>query len=384
MLNSPPNSFDVDSDILKSETLLNQKIFDSSNLSFDVDIHKNLENKINLISKKNSEKEFNNITDKNISISKSLSNKNLKIKIKNNNLNNIKIFNQIKIDSNISLIDKNNPTLKKYFCEICQKIYSSYPALYTHSRNKHNIVHLNNRGKIFKEVGLDGNKIKYNYDVITKDSKISDLDIDFLIEKIKSKILMIKNYNYQTLENIEENKFICTEKSENIDEFFEKDFNSEKHIFIQKLIEKKKKENTNLLPLPESNPCIDDIFINYFILFSKIVKFQNLFDSVALFILLFREHLNINGWDLNHKYISFGFINQINKFGLYTQLNTCHFIPDLVNDFIEIFVNLDIFNFISISIKKDMIEIVNNFCSWILLNKYTNLKLISNEDWLKK
>lgn len=59
----------------------------------------------------------------------------------------------------------NRRTKKKQFkpensCELCHKQYLSYAALYTHKRNKHNIIPITARPKIFK---ASFHKQKFHY-----------------------------------------------------------------------------------------------------------------------------------------------------------------------------------------------------------------------------
>ena len=63
---------------------------------------------------------------------------------------------------------KNNNSIKKkrarkvdkadklYCCDECNKAYMSYPALYTHKRNKHNIIPITDKPNIFKTKGHNG------------------------------------------------------------------------------------------------------------------------------------------------------------------------------------------------------------------------------------
>ena len=76
---------------------------------------------------------------------------------------------------NINKENKNKKKIKKrkgkydlngriFQCQICKKSYLSYPALYTHNRNKHDIIPITDKPTIFtsKKSALNKYCFKYN------------------------------------------------------------------------------------------------------------------------------------------------------------------------------------------------------------------------------
>ena len=89
----------------------------------------------------------------------------------NNSIDNRKIKKNI----NINKENKNKKKIKKrkgkydlngriFQCQICKKSYLSYPALYTHNRNKHDIIPITDKPTIFtsKKSALNKYCFKYN------------------------------------------------------------------------------------------------------------------------------------------------------------------------------------------------------------------------------
>jgi len=246
---------------------------------------------------------------------------------------------------------------KVFMCNICNKSYFSYPALYTHKRNKHNIIPITGKEEIFKNIMQKTQTTKFKYSALENDNwNFSDL-----LENI------IKSYK-RALRRIFLNPNCI---------LFSPKFQEDTHIGIQMLKNIKNSKTTKLLvPDPSTNPCIDEILIIYLIYFVKVTQDQILIDLVVNYAILLREHINIVGWDYKRRFKDYGIKMTFNYQGPYSMYNTCEEVPDFVNDFISVFIPLDQ-NF-GLCVK-DIIDLVKNFCNWLFVNNLTSLKICSNE-----
>ena len=318
---------------------------------------------------------------------------------------------------------KKSLEIKNFVCRICGKIYISNPALYTHRRNKHNIISITKRQNIFKIKDNEGNKIKYNYSNIEnklqtskKETKsIQNINIENienfqnkeylkLMEIVQENLKLILYYfnndiqNNQSSLKIEEDTFIkilnnyknntkkleipnvysnqsqykveiyeFKGKYENIFEknneknvikrkyqnIFNKNIdlnleNTKSNIFFDRSLnsnsDNKISVNSNNLPNEiikvYVNESIDEIFIIYFVYFSRIIKYdEKLINEVIKILILFREYLNIKSVVIN--YIENIIKYNIEKFHIipekkFTEYNYIRFIPDFVEEFLQI------------------------------------------------
>ena len=79
---------------------------------------------------------------------------------KTSNLNN-NIESEIKKEEKIKKTKGENE--RTFICKLCGKIYSSYPALYNHTKQKHNTINERKRGRPRKNSGeTNAEKLKYN------------------------------------------------------------------------------------------------------------------------------------------------------------------------------------------------------------------------------
>ena len=131
----------------------------------------------------------------------------------------------------------------------------------------------------------------------------------------------------------------------------------------------------NFIQSKNNNFSIINIFAIYFILLSKIISNDfEIIDELNKFFLLFREYLNLVGWEMVEKYNS----SQIESFQLekifeFTEYNFISFLPDFLDNFLRIFIFLPDFE-----MKKDFdyySDIALNFSNWLYTNNLTNLKL---------
>ena len=178
---------------------------------------------------------------------------------------------------------------------------------------------------------------------------------------------LIKNYK-KTLDKIFSNENCI---------LFQKNFNNENHVGVR-ILQKIKDAKLIKLMVPDaaSNPKIDEILIIYLIYFVKVIQDQKLTDMVVKFAILFREHINIVGWDYKNKFREFRINVSYNNKGPYTLFNSCEEVPDFVNDFVSVFVALDS-NF-SFGLNE-LLDLTKNFCNWLFVNNLTSFKICPNE-----
>jgi hypothetical protein len=122
----------------------------------------------------------------------------------------------------------------------------------------------------------------------------------------------------------------------------------------------------------ESSPSIDDILTTYMVSFVKITKDEDLLGIVITFSILLREYLNTVGWEFKRRYYNFGVNVGYNYTGSFCALNDSEYIPDLINDFVAIFMNIDPLFKIEENI---LLRICEKFCNWLFVNNFTGLKL---------
>lgn len=260
---------------------------------------------------------------------------------------------------------------RKYSCNICQRLYFSYPALYTHKRNKHNVIPITGKQDIFKNSKKDiyinasetSHVVKYKYSAVENIQE----GISFTMKDIK---IIYK----EALRSI-----YCKEES-----FLFKcgyDINSHEGFILLNIFEESN-EGIFLQSITSGNILqksnIDDVFIIYLINFFKVTgKLTDLNILVVKFVILFREYLNIAGWSYKKTFIKYGVAMPSSLNGSYTKCNDCQEIPDLINDFVSVFIKMDL-NLFDINLKK-LLDIIKNFCNWLFVNNLTNFKITENE-----
>ncbi len=77
---------------------------------------------------------------------------------------------------------------QKYCCTVCGRKYLSYPAFYTHKRNRHHIISITDRHNLFQKKGSD---LKYNYNSIGYGKIISLTFSDSLIKTMNKTLVNI-------------------------------------------------------------------------------------------------------------------------------------------------------------------------------------------------
>lgn len=232
------------------------------------------------------------------------------------------------------------------------KAYFSYPALYTHKRNKHNIIPITGKENLFKNENM-----KFKYSAL----EMGTCNFKDMLSKIIDQYGSILR-NFYTNTN-------CI--------LFQQNFNESEHVGIQilKKMQERKVEKI-LVPHPDTHPCIDEILIIYLVYFVKITQDQLFIDMVIKFVILLREYINVVGWDYKKKFRDFGIKMRYKCQGPYTLYNGCEEIPDYINNFVSIFMQMDP----TFHIESDqLLDLCKNFCNWLFVNNLTSFKICTNE-----
>jgi hypothetical protein len=234
----------------------------------------------------------------------------------------------------------------------------SYPALYTHKRNKHNIIPITGKPEIFKSNTLN---TKFRYNAMDNTNNVE-----------------------ATIEGIFDiYKVLCQEYFMNPESVFHKpNFVPENDKFLKQLQKykiqgiEKDKEDKIIIPKPEdklNKIKIDNVLIVYLILLIEVTREKVFSDLIVKFAFLFREYLNLAGWEYKKLLSEYNLSTSVNIRDDYTNCNSCEEIPELVNDFISVFMEMDD----SFSPNtKDMTDMCQNFCYWLFINGLTNYKLV--------
>ena len=241
---------------------------------------------------------------------------------------------------------------RNYICKMCSKSYLSYPALYTHYKQKHNTNNSSGRGRGRpKKENNEGENEKNNYNPINntfflkegRTGKTSPEEINRCID-----IAFTELYS-QDKRSIIESKAI---------KFY---LDVKEHPFLKKF----KNDPHDLNKSGEEQQKADLVFIEYL---NKMSAYCNpdYYVKLIKFVTLFREHSNqINSSKVNN--------NEENK--VYTELFPAEDVPDTSNEFITDFLNPEENNEDLGFSKEESIDLTQNLCYWMYENNFTCSKL---------
>ena len=233
---------------------------------------------------------------------------------------------------------------RNFFCEKCQKSYLSYPALYTHRRQKHeNNAQVRNRGRPKKD---------QNENLIEK-NRYNPINITFFAKEERT-----GKTPYNEINNCIDCVFI--ELYQEDEEKTIKKYDSlEDHPFLNQFRNDCHDIYKNVINLHE---ITDKIFIDYL---NKMSAYCNkeYYIKLIKFLTLFREYINN--------------INPIMKDNKeYTEINDAENIPKFCNMFLNDFLYPDNkesnFGFT----KEESIDLIQNICYWIYDNNFTSCHII--------
>lgn len=244
---------------------------------------------------------------------------------------------------------------RKYECTICGKSYLSYPALYTHKKNKHRDEKNNSEGvKKVKEA-----KSEIATSTSSKFAPISAESLDY----------------FDATERKGHSSFIYFSEifRDAFNDIFKENWDSQFKEMLQPCIAKLNdwdKYNLYIEFIKQCNPdsskeyncteliSCDQVLAEYLQLISKRTN-PSYFKTVVKFVMLFREFLN-----KHHKK---------EKQPEYTASNTAEDAPQTSNEFVIDFMGLENpkFGFK----KEESTELTVNLCRWMLDERYTAFKL---------
>ena len=257
-----------------------------------------------------------------------------------------------KDNAHIRRRSKNDTEGRTFQCKLCQKSYLSYPALYTHCKQKHNTNNSSGRGRGRpKKDIIDGNveKSKYNPKDISyfdkEDRKGTTTNFDEEINNAFNELFGEKNIERNNKRQIPEYKTI------------------EQHKFLNEFLHDEHKTNNGSTNEDDENKVTDLVLIEYLNQNSNYCN-PEYYLKLIKFVTLFREYVNIANKDK---------VKETDK--KYTEINSAEDVPDISNEFITEFLdpdsNQEDFGFS----KDESINLTQNLCHWMYEKNYTCSKL---------
>ena len=273
-----------------------------------------------------------------------------------------KISEEIPINENKKeekLVEKTENKSKNIFkCDFCTKTYLSQAALYTHCKNKHNVIRkiLTKNGKTRgrprkEEIPID-EKIYYDPNTIgyfLKDSRVGTVEEEDFEKCIKDAF----------------EKLYVNKKDEKFGKIIKSNYENLKQVAFLKKFSENSHDKYKIIV--NENENIDNVFIGYLNRVSLYCS-PDYFTIIVCFISLFRNFIDYKKNQKNETEFS-----EENK-------NEVEDVPFLTNEFINIFFSeKESDNFIELS-SNEAIELMQNFCYWLYENNYTTAKLSLNSN----
>ena len=251
---------------------------------------------------------------------------------------------------------KKESDIRNYKCSYCDKSYLSYPALYTHCKQKHNTNNHSGRGRGRpKKEQTDSSIEKNKYDPLTnvyfqKEERTGNTKIENINECIKN----VFNYLYINENGIEN-------KKEKLKERKMKDYSKvEDHPFLGTFLKDSHDINKNY---DDEKTITDLVLINYLNKMSAYVN-EKYYEKLIIFVTLFREHINIINQD------------KVEENGKeFTQIKEAEDVPESSNEFITDFLYPDDQEDEFGLNKEESIDLTRNLCNWMYMNNFTCSKL---------
>ena len=252
---------------------------------------------------------------------------------------------------------KKESDIRNYKCSYCDKSYLSYPALYTHCKQKHNTNNHSGRGRGRpKKEQTDSSIEKNKYDPLTnayflKEERTGSTSIENINECIKNAF----KYLYLNENGIENSK-------EKLKERKMKDYSKiEDHPFLGTFLNDSHDINKNY---EDEKTITDLVLINYLNKMSVYVN-EKYYEKLIIFVTLFREHINIINQDKIEKENGKEF----------TQIKEAEDVPESSNEFITDFLFPDDQENEFKLDKEEAIDLTRNLCNWMYMNNFTCSKL---------
>jgi len=250
---------------------------------------------------------------------------------------------------------KKESDIRNYKCSFCDKSYLSYPALYTHCKQKHNTNNHCGRGR--------GRPKKEQMDLFMEKNKYDPLNVSYFlkeertgktpIENINECIKKAFNYLYKN-----ENKEYDIKKV--IKERKMKEYTKiEDHPFLGKFLNEEHDLNKKI----EDEKIATDLVLIHYLDKMSIYCNEKYYVKLIIFVTLFREHINIINED------------KIEKGKEFTQYKEAEDVPESSNEFITDFLFPDDKDYEFDFSKDEAIDLTRNLCNWMYINNFTCSKI---------
>ena len=259
-------------------------------------------------------------------------------KDKNNNNNELN-----DIENNKKKLDNH----RIYKCKDCDKSYLSYPALFTHRKQKHNINSING--------GKRGRPKKINEINKTEKIKYNPLNVSFFLKDERTGNVQNEN-DFKFSINFAFNSLYNDDKKDIIIKLKKMNFYSNviSHPFLKMFLNDNHDVN---IKIEDDELAIDYVFIDYL---NKMSLYCNkeYYAKLILFVLLFREFINLKKSDKNENY---------------SNNHNAEDVPDLSNECVNDFLEPEnkYFDFD----KEESINLTQNICNWMYENNFTTSEL---------
>jgi hypothetical protein len=248
---------------------------------------------------------------------------------------------------------KNDTEGRTFVCQLCGKSYLSYPALYTHRKQKHNTNLSSGRGrgrpkKDISEQNIE--RIKFNpcnFNYFQKENRKGETN------EFKKVILDAFNFLYNIKDDYE--------KSERNKKRKMKEYNNiNEHPLFNKFLNDPHNKNEKIDE--NENKITDDVFIDYL---NKVSAYCNedFFEKILIFVVLFREYVNQV------------YSNKVENGIEFTTQEKAEDVPDTSNEFILDFIDPDENNNDFGFSKDECIDLIQNLCHWMYEHNFTCSKL---------
>ena len=250
---------------------------------------------------------------------------------------------------------KKESDIRNYKCSLCDKSYLSYPALYTHCKQKHNTNNHSGRGR--------GRPKKEQNEIDIEKDKYNPLTVDYFLKEEKTGKTPVENINecakkaFNYLYNNQDEPDNIKKK---IKERKMKEYSKIKeHPFLGNFINDL--HDINKILVGEKIPT-DFVLINYLNKMSNYCN-ENFYEKLIIFVVLFREHINIINEDKADENKEF------------TQTKEAEDVPESSNEFLTDFLFPEEQDFEFCFSKDEAIELTRNLCNWMYENNFTCSKL---------
>ena len=242
---------------------------------------------------------------------------------------------------------KKESDVRNFKCPQCDKSYLSYPALYTHCKQKHNT---NNHS------GRNRGRPKKDPNEMTADKNLYDPQTPAFFQKeCRNGNTPVEKINECALNAF---KFIYESNKDDVKKRLMKEYNKiEEHPFLGNFINDE--HNVDVVIEDEKKPT-DKVLMDYLNKTSVICD-EKYFEKLIVFVTLFRENINL--------------INKLEGNVEFTMVKEAEDVPEKSNEFITDFLFQEdqdgSFGFD----KDESIDLTRNLCNWMYVHNFTCSKL---------